>query len=185
MRTNRTWATCLQDWENYKEKLRNSADPLVRKIFYEPINKGIKWPMIGICLSIEEYQRFVAEGRRIEDIMGYCESGKQTHEDVRLAKNVGMSTIGLTTPRNGFYKVVAVSGDDITCYYNHDRGDAFLDETVEISSKPLYNKASVGPKAYRIKAGDIIKVEDVDLVELTYNGNPYSTYKIIWDFYKQ
>lgn len=183
MKTNRTWAECLEAWENYKEEMRTSTDPIIRNVLYKPIADGVKIPMIGICLSVEEFQRFTKEGRYLDQIMGYCESGAQTHDDVRKSMNMGINTIGLTTPRKGYYKILAIHGDNLICYYNHDRGDAFLQEEVEISSKPFFNRASIGPKT-TIKVGDIIHVDNTKLVERTWNGEKYSTYSVTWNFYR-
>ena len=47
----------------------------------------------------------------------------------------------------------------------------------------LYNKASIGPKDYQLRVGDILHVkEDVQLVEGKYDGEAYTAYKIVWDY---
>ena len=172
MKTNRTWAECLQEFEAFKQKHQG------RFIGIHPC-----YPC-GFCLSVEEYMKFRSEGRNTDIIAGYCESGRNTHENVRAFANIGIDhTLGLTTPREGYYKVVSVCGDTLTCYYNHDRGDAFLQEEVEISSKPFFNRASIGPKT-TINIGDVICVDSTTLVELSYNGKPYTSYKVVWKFYK-
>jgi hypothetical protein len=183
MKTNRTWAECQRAWESLKESLRNSDQ--INQMIYNSICEGHRWPLVGVCLSIEEYERFTREGRNLKEIGGYCESGMQTHEDVRLFKNVGMHELGLTTPRKGYYKVVRINGETMTCYYNHDRGDAFLPEEVEINKKPLFNRASVGPKHTEIRVGDVIRVEDTTLVEQSYNGSTYTSYKVVWGLYNR
>jgi hypothetical protein len=173
MKTNRTWEQCLQEFEVFKQK---NQDRILKIIPYFPL---------GFCLSVEEYLRFKSEGRNTDIIAGYCESGKNTHENVRASANWGIEhTLGLTTPRKGYYKVLAIDGEMLTCYYNHDRGDAFLQEEVEISSKPFFNRASIGPKA-TIKVGDIIQVDDTKLVERTWNGSSYTTYSVTWRFYNR
>ena len=104
MTSDRTWAECLQTWENSKENLRTSSNDVVRSVIYPPVARGVRVPLVGICLSISEYQRFKREGRNLDEIMGYCESGNDVHEEVRRAKNMGIiNSIGLTTPRKGFY----------------------------------------------------------------------------------
>jgi hypothetical protein len=184
MKTNRTWEQCLQAWVSYKENLRTQGNAGAH--IYEQICKGIRWPMIGVCLSVKEYQRFTREGHNLDQIMGYCESGSQIHDHVRMYKNTGIEhTLGLSTPRKGFYAVIGINGGDLICYYNHDQGDDFLPEEVVINRSPLFNKASQGPTYDDIKVGDIIQVDDTKLVERTWNGSSYTTYSVTWRFYNR
>lgn len=131
----------------------------------------------------------------------YCESGKRTHEKVRESYNLNVigvhptydneneqrahwgDTIGLKTPRKGFYKVIRISDDGkiLNCYYNFKRGDAFLEELVEINREPFYNKSSIGPKHALIQVNDIIEVMDTRLSENIYEGQSYKAYCIVWN----
>ena len=152
------------------------------------------FPPIGVCLTIAEYNQFKSEKRDLQKIQGWCYSGKSYHATVRLfshfpngndSTGVG-NMIGLKTPRRGFYRIIDVLDDKertLVCYYNYQNSDEFVDEEVEISSKPLYNKASIGPKEHLLKVGDILHIkEDVQLVEEKYDGEVYTAYKIVWDY---
>lgn len=150
--------------------------------------------MFGIHLTIDEYNIFKKENRNIEQIHGWCNSGKYIHEMERLCSHLPSSdnpsgvgnNIGLKTPRKGFYRVIDVLDDKectLVCYYNYHDPDEFVEEEVEISSRPLYNKSSIGPKDHLLKVGDILHVkEDVQLVEAKYDGKVYTAYKIVWDY---
>ena len=153
-------------------------------------------------VSIDDWQLCYKNGIDLASTDIYCESGKRTHDRVRESYNcrvVGIrptydnenerqkhldDTIGLKTPRKGFYKIINISEDGkmLNCYYNFKRGNAFLDEIVEINRKPFYNNASVGPKQDIIQVNDIIEVKDTDLVDIEYDGLPDKAYRIIWDF---
>ena len=186
---NRSWEECLQEWEDYLTFLKMSENK-VSKAILEMIEKGLEpsaMPPIGICLTVDEYNTFVREGRTLKEIYGWCESGKEIHERVRLVCHNCINyddIIGLETPRKGFYKVIDIdSGYDIKCLYNYRRYAAFSDEAVTIKPKPLYNYASEGPKRYNLRVGDIIEVkEDVQIVECGYDGDFYRAYKIVWGF---
>lgn len=132
----------------------------------------------------------------------YCESGKKTHNAVRESYNLNVigvhptydneneqrahwgDTIGLKTPRKGFYKVISISDDGkiLNCYYNYKRGNAFLEEIVEINREPFYNKSSIGPKHELIQVNDVIEVIDTRLSECVYEGQSYKAYRIVWGF---
>ena len=171
----RTWDECLKEWAE------NKLDSRIKNMF-------------GIHLTIEEYNIFKKEKRNIEQIHGWCNSGKYIHEMERLCSHLPSSdnpsgvgnNIGLKTPRKGFYRVIDVLDDKectLVCYYNYHDPDEFVEEEVEISSRPLYNKASIGPKDHLLRVGDLLHVkEDVQLVEAKYDGKVYTTYKIVWDY---
>lgn len=153
-------------------------------------------------VSVDDWQLCYKNGLDLASTDIYCESGKRTHEEVRKSYNskvVGIrptydnenerqkhlgDTIGLKTPRKGFYKIISISEDGkiLKCYYNFRRSKAFLEEIVEINRKPFYNNASVGPKQEIIQVNDIIEVKDTDLVDIEYDGLPDKAYRIVWDF---
>ncbi len=171
----RSWEECLKEWDE------NKLDYRVKSMF-------------GIHLTIDEYNIFKKENRNIEQIHGWCNSGKYIHEMERLCSHLPSSdnpsgvgnNIGLKTPRKGFYRIIDVLDDKertLVCYYNYHDSDEFVEEEVEISSKPLYNKASIGPKEHLLKVGDILHIkEDVQLVDEKYNGEFYTAYKIVWEY---
>lgn len=190
----------MRDWEEYKhiwvnelERLRNSEDPLNKKIytFIEQSMEVNCVPPIGIELSVAEYSRLRKAGYDLKEIHGWCYSGKDMHERVRLISYIEESgrtkKIGVTTPRKGFYYVRGVNKKDavLSCYYNYQNHDEFLSETVEISRGPFYNYVSIGPKQQSIGVGDIIEVKtDPILVEYSKNGNNLNAYKIEWTLTK-
>ena len=147
-------------------------------------------PPIGICLTAEEYKRFKAEGRDFKRIHAWCWSGREMHNMVRLNLNTphmlktGENLLGLQTPRKGIYKVVGINENILQCYYLADEvlnaeGELdFLDEIVEINSRPLYNYYSSGPKGHELKIGDIIRVLDNQLKKLHLSEG--KTYAITW-----
>ena len=171
----RSWEECLKEWDE------NKLDYRVKSMF-------------GIHLTIDEYNIFKKENRNIEQIHGWCNSGKYIHEMERLCSHLPSSdnpsgvgnNIGLKTPRKGFYRIIDVLDDKertLVCYYNYQDSDEFVEEEVEISSKPLYNKASIGPKGHLLRVDDILHVkEDVQLVDEKYDGEVYTAYKIVWEY---
>lgn len=171
----RSWEECLKEWEE------NKLDYRVKNMF-------------GIHLTIDEYNIFKKEKRNIEQIHGWCNSGNYIHEMERLCSHLPTkdnpsgvgNNIGLKTPRKGFYRIINVLDDNertLVCYYNYHDPNEFVEENVEISSRPLYNKVSIGPKDHMLRVGDILHVkEDVQLVESKYNGELYTAYKIVWDY---
>lgn len=189
----RVWEECVAEWEKCKQGFKSN------KAIYDMIEAGsvpASFPPIGVCLTTAEYNQFKSEKRDLQKIQGWCYSGKNFHATVRLfshfpngndSTGVG-NMIGLKTPRKGFYRVIDVLDDNertLVCYYNYHDSDEFVEEEVEISSKPLYNKASIGPKDHLLRVGDILHVkEDVQLVEAKYEGEIYTAYKIVWDYEK-
>lgn len=190
---NRTWKECVDQWEAQKQYY-TSSETRLHKSIAELLNKGLvpsSFPPFGIELTVFEYKEFKKEGRDIKSIEGWCESGIYIHQCVRRRHNSGLdffdensNWMGERTPRKGFYKVISKSDDGkiLNCYYNYKRGNAFLEEIVEINRKPFCNKASVGPKQDIIQVNDIIEVKDTDLVDIEYDGLPDKAYRIIWDF---
>ena len=187
----RSWDECVAEWEKCKQSFKSN------KAIFDMIDAGsvpASFPPIGVCLTIAEYNQFKREKRDLNKIQGWCYSGKSYHATVRLFSHLpnNLNTtgvgnmIGLKTPRKGFYRIIDVLDDKertLVCYYNYQDSDEFVEEEVEISSKPLYNKASIGPQDHLLKVGDILNVkEDVQLTEGTYDGEVYTAYKIIWDY---
>lgn len=189
----RSWEECVAEWEKCKQCFKSN------KAIYDMIEVGsvpASFPPIGVCLTIAEYNQFKREKRDLQKIQGWCYSGKSFHAAVRLFSHLpnNLNTtgvgnmIGLKTPRRGFYRIIDVLDDKertLVCYYNYHDSEEFVEEEVEISSRPLYNKSSIGPKDHLLKVGDILHVkEDVKLVEAKYDGEVYTTYKIVWDYEK-
>ena len=127
----------------------------------------------GIELTPSEYRYFREHGFDLDRIAGWCMSGRDAHEFMRLiAPAPGYSAdaseedwsgeiidLGMLAPRAGFYKVVKIDDVKADCYYTRSRTLDFLDEIVTINLEPLYNKrSSRGPKDWKIKEGDIINV---------------------------
>ena len=191
----RTWEECKREWEAELERMRNSNDEYSQKVV-PLLEIGLEpfcFPPIGINLSSSEYKGFIQLGRDLKQIHGWCWSGKDIHERVRL--NTKMPTSdnptgtgnppGVKVPRKGFYKVLEVNNDKtIYCYYNYKDFDCFVEETIIIiDARKLYNLHSIGPKQHNIHAGDIIWVKkDPALVEQNYKGKYSNSYKIEWDF---
>lgn len=194
----RTWDNCMAEWEDYLKKLKESDKPGNQHLYNTLINhKGVGigklFGPLGIELTVEEYKRFKAEGRPLQDIQYWCQSGEDIHEMVRAGiNNQHYSTddyLSIRAPRKGYYKVVElepVSQEELEwsvlkCYYNYKTPKAFLDEIVEINYKPFTNKVSIGPKHRKIKIGDIIHVkEDTVLI----NGDNYNSYRVVWKIIK-
>ena len=114
----------------------------------------------------------------------WCSSGKDVFE--RMQDQNGLH-IGCFTPRYGYYKVQDIvhepDGDYLMCYYSVRDSSYFIDESVKIKMRPLYNKFSTGPKDEEIMIGDVFRIErPVELVESSYEKTPYQTYRIIWEF---
>ena len=177
----RTWEEVNAEYRAYFEK-RQKENPNIQN------KKGgtpLEYPPFGIELSIQEYSQFKKEKHTIHSWMFWCKSGKKIHELARLYGPIG--GIGLSTPRQGYYKVIEIEGEGndtmLVCYYNLFTPDEFIkeeDEKVRIKQKPLFNKRSscVGP----IEVGDIIHVKSTELVEDMFEGRTYQAYKILWEF---
>lgn len=187
----RSWEECVAEWEKCKQTFKSN------KAIYDMIEAGsvpAAFPPIGVCLTIAEYNQFKNEKRDLKKIQGWCYSGKSFHAMVRLFSHlpngddsIGVGNmIGLKTPRKGFYRVIDVLDDKertLVCYYNYHDPNEFVEEEVDISSRPLYNKASIGPKEYQLRVDDILHIkEDVQLVDAKYDGEVYTAYKIFWDY---
>lgn len=179
--TMRTWEEVNAEYRAYFEKRQKENPNIQNKNGGTPL----EFPPFGIELSIQEYSQFKKEGRTIHSWMFWCKSGKEIHELARLYGPIG--GIGLSTPRQGYYKVVEIEGEGndtmLVCYYNLFSPNEFLeekDEKVRIKQKPLFNKrsSSAGP----IDIGDIIHVKSTELVEDMFDGRTYQAYKIIWEF---
>lgn len=177
----RTWEEVNAEYRAYFEKRQKENPNIQNKNGGTPL----EFPPFGIELSIQEYSQFKKEGRTIHSWMFWCKSGNEIHELARLYAPV--NSIGLSTPRQGYYKVVGIEGEGnetmLVCYYNLFSSDEFLeeeDEKVRVKQKPLFNKHSscAGP----IDVGDIIHVKSTELVEDNYNGRTYQAYKIIWEY---
>ena len=177
----RTWEEVNAEYRAYFEKRQKENPNIQNKNGGTPL----EFPPFGIELSIQEYSQFKKEGRTIHSWMFWCKSGNEIHELARLYGPIG--GIGLSTPRQGYYKVVEIEGEGndtmLVCYYNLFSSDEFLeeeDEKVRVKQKPLFNKHSscAGP----IDVEDIIHVKSTELVEDIYNGRTYQAYKIKWEF---
>lgn len=177
----RTWEEVNAEYRAYFER-RQKENPNIQNK-----NGGtlLEYPPFGIELSIQEYSQFKKEGHTIHSWMFWCKSGKEIHELARLYGPIG--GIGLSTPRQGYYKVVEIEGEGndtmLVCYYNLFSPFEFLeeeDEKVRVKQKPLFNKHS--SSAGQIEIGDIIHVKSTELIEGMYDGRTYQAYKIIWQF---
>ena len=190
----------MKKWEEYKHlwseeviRLRYSENRL-DKMKYSFLEEGLEMsciPPVGIELSVMEYRQLKETGYNLHEIHGWCYSGKDMHERVRLTSRIVESgrtkNIGMTTPRKGYYYVRKVCKENaiFLCYYNYQRSDEFIEETVEISKIPFYNFVSIGPKKQSIGVGDIIEVKtDPVLVEYSKNGHSLNSYKIEWNLIK-
>ena len=177
----RTWEEVNSKYRAYFERRQKENPNIQNKNGGTPL----EFPPFGIELSFQEYSQFKKDGHTIPFWMFWCKSGNEIHELARLYAPV--NSIGLSTPRQGYYKIVGIEGEGndtmLVCYYNLFSSDEFLeeeDEKVRVKQKPLFNKHSscAGP----IDVGDIIHVKSTELVEDTYNGRTYQAYKIIWEF---
>ncbi len=177
----RTWEEVNAEYRAYFEKRQKENPNIQNKNGGTPL----EYPPFGIELSIQEYSQFKKEGRTIHSWMFWCKSGNEIHELARLYGPI--SGIGLSTPRQGYYKVVEIEGEGndtmLVCYYNLFSPNEFLeeeDEKVRVKQKPLFNKRSscAGP----IDIGDIIHVKSTELVEDMFDGRTYQAYKILWEF---
>ena len=180
----------MKDWEEYKrmwadevERLRNSEDE-IDKLCYKYLEEGLimsRIPPVGVELSIVEYKELKDAGYNLNEIHGWCYSGRAIHERVRPYD------VGLNTPRKGFYFVRQIIRDKsiFVCYYNYKDCKEFLEETVEISKIPFYNYVSTGPVKQQIGVGDIIEVSDQPILkEYSENGHNKNSYKIVWSLKK-
>lgn len=177
----RTWEEVNSEYRAYFERRQKENPNIQNKNGGTPL----EFPPFGIELSFQEYSQFKKDGHTIPFWMFWCKSGNEIHELARLYAPV--NSIGLFTPRQGYYKIVGIEGEGndtmLVCYYNLFSSDEFLeeeDEKVRVKQKPLFNKHSscAGP----IDVGDIIHVKSTELVEDIYNGRTYQAYKIIWEF---
>ena len=177
----RTWEEVNAEYRAYFERRQKENPNIQNKNGGTPL----EFPPFGIELSFQEYSQFKKDGHTIPFWMFWCKSGNEIHELARLYAPV--NSIGLSTPRQGYYKIVGIEGEGndtmLVCYYNLFSSDEFLeeeDEKVRVKQKPLFNKHSscAGP----IDVGDIIHVKSTELVEDIYNGRTYQAYKIIWEF---
>lgn len=177
----RTWEEVNSEYRAYFERRQKENPNIQNKNGGTPL----EFPPFGIELSFQEYSQFKKDGHTIPFWMFWCKSGNEIHELARLYAPV--NSIGLSTPRQGYYKIVGIEGEGndtmLVCYYNLFSSDEFLeeeDEKVRVKRKPLFNKHSscAGP----IDVGDIIHVKSTELVEDIYNGRTYQAYKIIWEF---
>ena len=177
----RTWEEVNSEYRAYFERRQKENPNIQNKNGGTPL----EFPPFGIELSFQEYSQFKKDGHTIPFWMFWCKSGNEIHELARLYAPV--NSIGLSTPRQGYYKIVGIEGEGndtmLVCYYNLFSSDEFLeeeDEKVRVKQKPLFNQHSscAGP----IDVGDIIHVKSTELVEDIYNGRTYQAYKIIWEF---
>lgn len=188
----RSWEECEQLWRLEYDRFAKQETE-ASSVIYKMLSQGLvpsSMPPIGICLTAEEYKRFKAEGRDFKRIHAWCWSGREMHETVRMTLNTpymakcGENIVGIQTPRKGIYKVVGINDTILQCYYlgedvrNEDDELDFLDEIVEINSRPLYNYYSKGPKRHEIEIGDIIRVQDNQLIKLHLSEG--KTYAITW-----
>lgn len=165
----KTWDEYKQMWAEEVERLRNSEDG-IDKLCYKYLEEGLimsRIPPVGVELSIAEYKGLKEAGYKLNEIHGWCWSGREMHDRVRPAN------VGVKTPRKGFYYVRQIVPDQsiLICYYNYKDCRDFLEESVEISKAPFYNVVSIKPKIQNIGVGDIIEVRsDPKLIMHSRNG---------------
>lgn len=170
-------------WADEVERLRNSEDE-IDKLCYKYLEEGLimsRIPPVGVELSIVEYKELKDAGYNLNEIHGWCWSGREMHDRVRPAN------VGLKAPRKGFYQVRQIVPDEhmLICYYNYKNCSDFLDETVEISKAPFYNVVSIKPKVQNIGVGDIIEVKRApELILHSTNGQNLNAYRIEWNLIK-
>ena len=111
----RTWEEVNAEYRAYFERRQKENPNIQNKNGGTPL----EFPPFGIELSLQEYSQFKKEGRTINSWMFWCKSGNTTHELARLYGPIG--GIGLSTPRQGYYKVVGIEGEGndtmLVCYY--------------------------------------------------------------------
>jgi len=202
--TIRSWEDCKKQWQEIlNEKIRsceNSDKPWERSCAdtYRFGRVPMTWPPTGLELSIDEYKQFKAEYRKLEEIQGWCRTGRDIHAHY---KSMASWKAGEYNPREGYYKIVkapyqdslleakvfqstaymrAMNGDSDTtlactfcdCYYNCLDGETFLEEPVTIRLNPLYNRDSQsynGPRMVNVlREGQIIHIIRVTLVDKSY-----------------
>lgn len=173
--TIRTWEECKEQWQSMlQDKIRQceqSDKPWARSEadIYRMGQVPYSFPPVGLELSIDEYLQFQKEHRRIDEIHGWCRTGKAIHDYYKTKANW---EAGKYNPREGFYKIVRAPFSDLwlddsfksaidyeqalkgeegyinsansfcDCYYNCMDGEAFLEEPVTIRINPLFNKNS-------------------------------------------
>lgn len=179
----KTWEEYKRMWADEVERLRNSEDEL-DKLVYKYLEEGLvmsRIPPVGVELSIAEYKELKEAGYNLNEIHGWCWSGREMHDRIRPAN------VGIQTPRKGFYHVRQIVADKsiLICYYNYKSSSDFLDEMVEISRVPFYNAVSIKPKVQIISVGDIIEVKRApELILHSENGENLNAYKVEWNLTK-
>lgn len=194
----RTWEELEQLWLDVfhkYEKKESEDDSKMHKMLSQGLVPATM-PPIGVCLTAEEYARYQFEGRDFKKIHAWCWSGRDMHETMRAHLNTphwityGENIVGVTTPRQGIYKIVRIESNDedipvkLFCYYlgqevkNKNNELDFLEEIVEINASPLYNYYSDGPKSSILEVGDIIAVHKNRLQKLHRSSG--SAYAITW-----
>ena len=133
----------MKDWEEYKrmwadevERLRNSEDE-IDKLCYKYLEEGLimsRIPPVGVELSIVEYKELKDAGYNLNEIHGWCWSGREMHNRVRPAK------VGLKAPRKGFYQVRQIVPDEhmLICYYNYKNYNFCIDFWNFVNDQPGY-----------------------------------------------
>lgn len=194
----RSWEDLEELWlDMYHkyEKQETEYDGIVFKMLSQG-QVPAAMPPIGVCLTAEEYARYKSEGQDFNKIHAWCWSGRDMHETMRLHLNTpnwvtyGENIVGVTTPRQGIYKIVRIESNNeeiptkLFCYYigkevkNENNELDFLEEIVEVSASPLYNYYSDGPKSTILNVGDVIAIQKNRLQKLHRSSG--STYAITW-----
>lgn len=138
----------------------------------EELTKPMQLKGVRRIVTKEQYDLCVKYDANLEHIY------LSNHHFMYKGKN------GKYTPRKGYYKILDVrnyinSPEEKTpdiyllAYYSRDFTTDFIEEDIVITSRPFFNRVSVGPKI-DIQVGMIIHVkEEVEVVQ--------NSYRVVWD----
>ncbi len=202
--TIRTWEECKEQWQSFLtrkiQEYEKSDKPVDRSLaeIYRMGQVPLSFPPAGLELTADEFLQYQKENRNIEEIQGWCRTGKDIHS---YFKTKASSKAGEYNPREGYYKIVkapykdaqleakvfqatsynrALNGHYNTtltctfcdCYYNCLDGETFIEEPVTIRLNPLYNRDSYsynGPRIVNeLREGQIIHIIRVTLIDKSY-----------------
>ena len=161
--------------------------------FYEKVEKAEENAENGIEMPVEVFCEFLSKWPEFHlPQYAWCASGKEMHDRVRLSYKYG--TLGVSTPREGYYKIVGCEAIKnvynkivlaFQAYYNY-REPVFAEfesQKIIILGSPLYNKASSQLGVRKgIAIGDVIHVtKRTELVETIFEGETSKSYSVTWE----
>ena len=107
--TIRTWEECKEQWQSLLTKkiqeYEQSSRPVDRSLaeLYRTGQVPLSFSPAGLELTADEFLQYQKENRNIDEIHGWCRTGKAIHSSYKTKANFRS---GEYNPREGYYKIV-------------------------------------------------------------------------------